>query len=110
MTEISRRSFLRGSAVVAIGAAAASALSSCSSSDSAKSTETATHSANAHPCSVHEFDVVVVGSGIAGLTAARRALDKGMTVAIIDKGQYGHSGASGINWGHACTSLEYNDT
>ena len=110
MTEISKRSFLRGSAVVAIGAAAASALSSCSSSDSAKSTETATHSANAHPCSVHEFDVVVVGSGIAGLTAARRALDKGMTVAIIDKGQYGHSGASGINWGHACTSLEYNDT
>lgn len=110
MTEISRRSFLRGSAVVAIGAAAASALSSCSSSDSAKSTETATHSANAHPCSVHEFDVVVVGSGIAGLAAARRALDKGMTVAIIDKGQYGHSGASGINWGHACTSLEYNDT
>lgn len=109
MADISRRSFLRGGAVFAVGAAAATALPGCDPSENGKGDAASSRTPGMRPYSVHEFDVVVVGSGLAGLTAARRALDEGKSVAIVDKGQYGHSGASGINWGHACTSLEYND-
>ena len=109
MAGLSRRSFLKGGAVFAVGAAAATALPGCASPETGSAPGEKAPSAGTRPHSVHEFDVVVVGSGLAGLTAARRALDEGRSVAIVDKGQYGHSGASGINWGHACTSLEYND-
>ena len=109
MADISRRSFLKGGAVLAAGATVASAFAGCTPSGESEKQGGSAAIPGSRPYSVHEFDVVIVGSGLAGLTAARRALDEGRSVAIVDKGQYGHSGASGINWGHACTSLEYND-
>jgi len=36
--------------------------------------------------STHDFDVVVVGGGIAGLVAANRAAEQGMRVALLERG------------------------
>jgi len=42
----------------------------------------------------HEFDVVVVGSGIAGLTAALAALEAGARVAVIERSTEAESGGN----------------
>lgn len=57
----------------------------------------------------HECDVLVVGGGIAGMEAALRAVELGKTAIIVDKGLFGHSGTSGMNWGHTYQSLEFSD-
>jgi len=59
------------------------------------------------PVQVHEADVIVVGGGLAGLTAARKAASDGSSVIILDKGLFGHSGTSGINWGHDLETNEW---
>lgn len=41
-----------------------------------------------------KFDVIVVGSGAAGLAAAIRAAEAGCSVAVVTKGQAGRSGAT----------------
>ena len=45
-----------------------------------------------------EFDVVVVGSGAAGLMSALRAADHGLSVAVIEKTQR-YGGTSAISGG-----------
>jgi succinate dehydrogenase / fumarate reductase flavoprotein subunit len=59
------------------------------------------------PVQTHECDVLVIGGGIAGMEAALRAVSLGKTAIIVDKGVFGHSGASGINWGHTYQSMEF---
>src|ERR1700712_59439 len=59
------------------------------------------------PVQTHECDVLVIGGGIAGMEAALRAVSLGKTAIILDKGVFGHSGASGINWGHTYQSMEF---
>lgn len=59
------------------------------------------------PFGVHEADVLVIGGGIAGLFAAKKAMEEGSTVIVVDKGPFGHSGTSGINWGHDMQTNEY---
>ncbi len=54
----------------------------------------------------YSADVVVIGSGVSGLMAAKNALEKGASVILVDKGPFGRSGASGINWGHELMSYE----
>lgn len=56
---------------------------------------------------VHESDVLVVGGGIAGMEAALRVVEQGKTAIIVDKGVFGHSGTSGMNWGHTYQSMEF---
>lgn len=111
MTEISRRSFLKGGALLAAGGMASAAFTNHAVAAEVEGDVAAggEQSSASRPYATYEYDVVVVGSGLAGLMAARRALSEGRTVAIVDKGQYGHSGASGLNWGHALTTLEYNN-
>lgn len=107
MEEISRRAFLRGGAVLAAGAASAAALSGCAKNGGAAEDGGASPERD-HAFHTYEADVIVVGGGMSGLTAARRIIAEGRTIAIVDKGRYGHSGASGINWGHSLSSLEFN--
>jgi succinate dehydrogenase / fumarate reductase flavoprotein subunit len=59
------------------------------------------------PFGVHEADVLVIGGGITGLFAAKEAMSGGASVIIVDKGPWGHSGTSGINWGHDMTTNEW---
>lgn len=106
MGDISRRGFLKEVGIVgAVGAAAAIGLAGCSSDDPDQ-TNGASADVGKRAYSVHESDVVIIGSGIAGLYAAWHALQKGATVAIVDKGRYGHSGNSGMNWGNMFGALE----
>lgn len=59
------------------------------------------------PFGVYEADVLVVGGGLSGLFAAKEAVKGGASVIIVDKGPLGHSGTSGINWGHDMQTNEY---
>jgi succinate dehydrogenase/fumarate reductase flavoprotein subunit len=54
---------------------------------------------------VYETDVVIVGGGIAGMMAAHTVLQNAVNTIIVDKGPFGHSGASGINWGAAVSPV-----
>lgn len=54
----------------------------------------------------HTCDVLVIGGGIAGMEAALRVVSLGKTAIIVDKGVFGHSGTSGMNWGHTYQSME----
>ncbi len=60
-----------------------------------------------HDVITHSCDVLVVGGGIAGMEAALRVVFLGQTAIILDKGIFGHSGTSGMNWGHTYQSMEY---
>ncbi len=60
-----------------------------------------------HQIKMHECDVLVIGGGIAGMEAALRVVSQGKTAIIVDKGVFGHSGTSGMNWGHTYQSMEF---
>jgi glycine/D-amino acid oxidase-like deaminating enzyme len=51
------------------------------------------------------FDVVIVGAGYTGLSAARQLARAGASVAVLDRGQVG-SGASSRNAGQVLTGLK----
>jgi succinate dehydrogenase / fumarate reductase flavoprotein subunit len=94
MTDISRRSFL-ASGGVAAGVAAFAAVPAAKADEAAGAAV-----ASCRDYRTFETDVVVVGGGVAGMFAAQSALANGANVIILDKGPFGHSGTSGINWGH----------
>lgn len=109
----SRRSFLQGALASVAGiAAVASAPSMANAGELStnepepESVENLSSNGKQYPYKTYTADVVVIGSGIAGLMAARNALANGANVILVDKGPYGHSGASGINWGHDIISFE----
>lgn len=96
--ELSRRSFLAGAAVAGLGGVGV--IAGCTSSDSAS---TSTQSWDL------ETEVLVVGAGGAGMTAAMVALDQGSKVLVIEKATvecetgYGATRSSG---GNACKVLD----
>lgn len=53
-------------------------------------------------------DVVVVGAGIVGLGAALAALDRGLSVTVVDRAP-GLTGATVRNFGHVCTTPQSGD-
>lgn len=106
MGGFSRRDFLRGGAACTMGSVAAASVGGLAY---AKADETGTQGVTSEgvaPAAVHECDVLVVGGGIAGMEAALRVVSQGKTAYIVDKGVFGHSGTSGINWGHTYQSME----
>lgn len=62
--------------------------------------------AQTHPYVVHTADIIVVGGGLAGITAARTADERGASVLVVDKGPFGHSGNTGVNWGQSYVTGE----
>jgi 3-oxo-5alpha-steroid 4-dehydrogenase len=81
MGKLDRRAFLKGSALLS-GATALAALTACApQADSSTSTGGFTEL----PASWdYEADVVVIGAGAAGCSAAWTALDKGLSVTILE--------------------------
>lgn len=104
-----RRSFLFGAAAASAGIAlSAAGLVGCSNgADTADKSEDLPATGETVPVAVHEADVVIVGGGIAGISAAIRSRQLGMSTIVLDKGVFGHSGASGINWGHMHVTTEF---
>ncbi|HEY5855766.1 MAG TPA: TIGR03364 family FAD-dependent oxidoreductase [Aldersonia sp.] len=51
------------------------------------------------------YDLVVVGAGIVGLAHAYHAVERGLTVAVVDQAT-GVAGASVQNFGHACITAQ----
>jgi len=60
---------------------------------------------NLEPALSRRFDVVVVGGGYTGLSAARQLARSGASVAVVDRGRVG-SGASSRNAGQVLTGLK----
>lgn len=99
--ELTRRNFLQGASVLGVGAAVAgltgcspSAASKASTTESAESPtdiglETKLTAADA----TTTVDIVVLGSGAAGVSAAVQACEEGMNVALLDRGSWGGSTA-----------------
>ncbi len=61
--------------------------------------------------SIPDYDLVIIGSGIAGLAAARAATDQGFSVKIFDKGRRigGRAGtrrAGGFTFTHGAQFLQ----
>lgn len=85
---LSRRSFLKGAAMGALGVAGAGILGV----DAAKAEESVTYADTIAWDGA--YDVVVVGYGLAGATAAIFAADQGASVLLIDKAPEGHEGGN----------------
>lgn len=98
--DINRRSFLKGALATGAAAAAAVALPACSpaaeSSSSASSSASTSEGTTLHTWEVapepitdiaetKDYDVVVVGAGLAGLNAAEAAARNGAKTAVIER-------------------------
>lgn len=106
----SRRDFLKGATVAGVAAAFAGTLSGCGTGASQGAGQAQAQPALSNgdiPVSVFEGEVLIVGAGASGITAARKALLDGADVMIVDKGPWGHCGTSGINWGHDLETNEW---
>ena len=98
----SRRDFLQGVVGNKTGTSPTGAQGGTS-----ESSGTATREGKERQVQTHECDVLVIGGGIAGMEAALRVVSQGKTAIIVDKGVFGHSGSSGMNWGHTYQSMEF---
>jgi len=106
----SRRDFLKGAAAggaVAAFAGVFSSLTGCAADDGAASGDNGAASESTYPFGVYDTDVLIIGGGVAGLTAARKAMANGAMVTVVDKGPWGSCGTSGINWGHDIETNEW---
>jgi succinate dehydrogenase/fumarate reductase flavoprotein subunit len=96
---MSRRAFLEGGALTVGAAAIASAsvlnLAGCASGGSGATSATT----SAGQCyEVYETDMLIIGSGDAGIGAAMEAYAEGQNVIIAEKSEHGFGGATGFNW------------
>ncbi len=115
MTDISRRDLFKFGGVAALGVAGASAFAGCApqsaSKESASSQAGGSAASNTTPsffvkpdpitdfAATHDYDVVVVGAGAAGVCAALKAFQDGAKVALLQKE------ATAISQGNTCTSI-----
>lgn len=83
---LSRREFLKGTAVGAAGVAASSALAGCAKKAAVPSTIPEKWD--------KEVDVIVCGTGFAGLAAAITAMEAGAKVVILEKASQEHEGGN----------------
>jgi len=99
---LSRRGFIKGAAASAIGVAAMGFLGGCSSTaDPARSipgNSSAGKVGNVPNYEVINSDLLIIGAGFGGMSAAFQAVAMGKQVTIVDKGPFRHGGAAGFNW------------
>lgn len=82
--KISRRDFLQGAAASAVGVAAMGMLSACGNT-SGSAANSAAEAVTITPDVVDDCDVVVVGVGVAGISACIEAAEAGAKVIGIDR-------------------------
>lgn len=99
-----RRSFLKLGAFVGLGALGAASLSSCAPETSGGSPSGATQAEDI--AWDGQFDVIVIGFGAAGASAAISAAKAGAHVLIIDKAPEGHEGGNSRYCGQLFLSVE----
>ncbi len=98
MNSLSRRQFLKGAAAGTVSLAATSLLGACS--QNSESTQPVPKASAADECyekSVTwdaEYDVIVVGYGAAGCSAAITAHDAGAKTLLLEKAPKGHEGGN----------------
>lgn len=99
--ELSRRNFLKGAGLAALGTAAASGLvaTGCSS-------ELADTGADWMPEWTDEADLIIVGYGGCGATAAIAAADAGVSAIVLEKSSERDGGSTGCSGGHIHTCAE----
>lgn len=87
-TNFSRRSFLQGAGLIATSIAATSLLSGCESKNSSSSSTEVSSTSKKKEYAVDEtveFDIVVVGSGAAGVAAVVQAAELGAKTLLLEK-------------------------
>ncbi len=96
---MNRRKFFKNSVFSAIGTAGL--LKTAQAAESAKSTDN----------NVQEYDIVVIGSGCAGLTVAIEAADLGAKVVVLEKmfGPFGNTIYAGGNFNATNTWVQRRD-
>lgn len=80
-----RRSFLKGGLALGGTFALSGTLAGCSNNGGASSADKTDARGNIDPVAEYSCDVVVVGAGMAGLSAANSALDSGAGVLLIER-------------------------
>ncbi|MGI6105820.1 MAG: FAD-dependent oxidoreductase [Raoultibacter sp.] len=112
----SRRSFLKSGGFAAgaalfMGGGLIGCADSQGGSSSAKDTGSQGIGGQNVPYKVFDTDILVIGGGLASMTATREMIKSGKRVLVVDKGPFGFSGASGMNWGaFTPTNLPYYDS
>jgi succinate dehydrogenase / fumarate reductase flavoprotein subunit len=94
----SRRDFLKVAATGATGAALLFSLEGCAAGGAGATSSKAQSPSGEPKFEVINSDLVIIGSGINGITAAAQAIAEGQQVTIIDKGVFRHSGTTGMSW------------
>jgi len=113
-TKISRRKFLGTVAGTGAALTVTGLLSGCKSETGQQAHVTPdvqvgiTATGVERPYATFEADILIIGGGLSGISAAKKAMAEGASVIIVDKGPFGHSGTSGINWGHDMETNELN--
>ena len=106
MSEVTRKDFLKTAGIASAAIAGSAVVAPVAMADEAPMA--AEGMASDYPIAVHETDILIIGGGLCGCQAARAAFSEGATdVTVVDKGPWGHSGTSGINWGHDMTTPEW---
>ncbi|CDX03969.1 Periplasmic fumarate reductase-like flavoprotein [Desulfitobacterium hafniense] len=100
---LSRRGFLKGAAASAIGAAAVGFMGGCSNTTANPGSTSTANPAVLSPDGIANYEVIntdllIIGAGFGGLSAAFEAINKGLQVTIVDKGPFRHGGGAGFNW------------
>ncbi|NCC68467.1 MAG: FAD-binding protein, partial [Clostridia bacterium] len=106
---ISRRDFLKGAAVSAVGVATAGLLGACGSEPTPSAIPTASVSSTpavsgtltgvtGAKYEIINTDLLIIGAGFSASAAAYQAIESGQRVAVIEKAPYGHGGGMGFNW------------
>lgn len=96
-TDLSRRSFLKGAGLAAVGAAGMGAMGLAGCSSAAEGEEWMPDAWAA------EADLVIVGYGGAGATAAIAAADAGASAIVLEKSSERDGGSTGCSGGHIHT-------
>lgn len=119
--QISRRDFLGGAAALGAMAAAATAMPGCApktstseaSATASSSSATGQHTWDVKPAAItdisdtKDFDIVIVGAGIAGLNAAEAAARNGAKVAVLERSDT--YSMRGIDVGHVNSTWQKNN-